>query len=540
MVQNQGYSQDTESNEGYSEAAPMYTTHRSVEKQQMPSDTNYTNCSETFSARSSSGELYLHQGAGFPTNEPIQQSNNRNVIHIDSRTQCHQGTIHSDPPSQNTLRYEVNLEQFRPHADNQEQKYISKAHIDRDYSENYELEHKRGSRQDQDQTLYQSYYEFKPNVECSEDSVSENKEQYVDNESHGKHCSGSSSPVFKKPADRQQRQFEQREDSQSLFIDYEHTSNRKKQADYEAENKAYVENRNFEQRQEQQGIEAQPAHTSLSSKSGSSSDTSLVNSSFTSTFSFVPHRPSASRSMKTETVTSSKCEAPFPGTPQTFRSYIGHSFLQDDNQQLQRGSSNATSHQSSRSHQSSSPVYNQQEYSHGVPNRQYNSSSPVLWYEDQSNGIPVENNVHYDPETTECARNGGRQENNASIHCSDIENHSNRGSLFDNGPNCQCSGNISENANVPETHQTTCAGPANGTNYQRVGEQHQHVERSRNFQNANSVYDNANSAENFQDSCATIYDNVDNGEDYQKRESPYDNAAGPYEHYLYPPKDDYY
>ena len=499
-----------------------------------------SNCAEAFSEKSvcnSSSDLYPNSDPTFHENESSYQQNNNKVIHIDSRTQCHQDiNVQSVQTSQKKQRYEVTLErnQFQPQIGSQERKYISTVQINRDYSACQEQD------QDSPNAVYQTYYEFKPTFENGEDNQSRNREQLVDNGLHKytvnvdacstKGSSVEASSVFRKPAEGH-RHFQQREDSQSLFVDYGNTSNKQKQSDYQIENEAFVENSNTEQQHEQ------ILRENLSGKSRSCSETSQSDPNYyKSTFSFVPHQQSSGRCAKAEVAeTPSKCEAQNIDS-QTFQGYIGHS-VGDSNQQL--GLRKGISRQSSSSNQSSSPVFHQRGHSYGVPDREYHSSSPVFWCDDQANTCSIDSSVSVSNKTTERESGGWRENNSAVICLTDNACDPSRGSIYDNDNipgHYQSSESVSDGANIASSCRNTCGSSADSDNYRR-GEP-RFAEISRNYQN--TFYDNANNAENYGDNRATIYDNVNDIGHYQNTESPYDNTAGPYEHFLYPHHDGYY
>ena len=516
VVQNQGYSQDRDyyvgQNEGYLQNEPEFGRRDSaVGKHQKSNPEQYFSNEPYFLGRNQKDDQSHHDNL---TYEP----NKSNIIHIDSRALCHQ----ESPPAkevnaQKPQRYEVTLENFQPYVEHHEQKYISKAHIDRNYPSTEVREQRSHSKQQDDaNAIYQSYYEFKP-IQGNETRVSGS----VESESRKDYANSSeTSPVFKKPADREHR-FEQRADNKSLFVDYKHTSNKQKQDDYEIENKAFVENQNIENQR----------FKDMKSR-GSSGASRGKPSYFTSTFSFTPRQPSSDRSIR------ASCDGePSSVSLQTFRSYIGHCF-QDGSQ---RGASDTRSYQSSRSHQSSSPVFRQHEYAHGVPNREYNSTSPIFYH----GKTEVDNNMSlYNRERYE----GTREHQISSLvdRTCDSENNLTRDSLYDNGANLgsfQSSVNVFSDSSENPGFDSTCDNSASVSQESIINypvDQLQYMEDNSNYQKTNSVYDNAASREDYLDSCGTIYDNVNNRDDYRERESPYDNAAGPYESFLYPPQDDLY
>ena len=168
----------------------------------------------------------------------------------------------------------------------------------------------------------------------------------------------------------------------------------------------------------------------------------------------------------------------------------------------------------------------------------------MFWYDDKvaaGDNMPV-----YRCKINECSGNNERPRNNALIQCTDSEIQQARDPVYDNGINPESFQNNTDTyntANVTTGHERRCENVGNvnsASNTSYPGGEMQYVENNRNYQNTNSVYDNAANSENYLDSCGTIYDNVNNGDDYRERESPYDNAAGPYESFLYPPQDDYY
>ena len=88
------------------------------------------------------------------------------------------------------------MKHFQPYAEQHDQKYISKAHIDRNYQVGDDRDQRSHNEHDQDiaNTIYQSYYEFKPS------QGSDSEKQAVGNGSRKHYLSSSeTSPVFKKP-----------------------------------------------------------------------------------------------------------------------------------------------------------------------------------------------------------------------------------------------------------------------------------------------------------------------------------------------------
>ncbi len=572
----------------------------------------------------------------------------------DVRRQNRQQLVQTQPgsqPRQKRQRYEMTLDQSHTQPQyydtnfHKQQQYVSKALIDR-------TSYQQQDTATSDGGTYQSYCEFKPDARLEEKEGLENYRSSAG--------SSASSPIFIRTAASavsskscelgsvsdsrsldvsgdslhnlpatsgrsittdKQRQFAEREDNQSLFVDYGHVSNRQKQNDYEVENEAFVENR-------QTGKERQRKRQKRPEKTNA---TSSEPNCYKSTYSFVPSQSSDSAT-ESDFLTAKTI---FDPESRTFRSFVGHSFLNTGNTQnrgnllesredLRPRLSRGPSYASMRSHQSSSPVFREHSQSKNMPNRDYNSSSPVFWCPESVDrkrssaviwypgGQSVEDehlktgSVYTDQDQPTSRENVSsslswyQDSETGQNHLIDNRDHLTASSspLFWHPPHSEDPTQTSEAAHPSEAHQsrtviqlsskdlakraanfssdvgnsnsdvlrdvltphgrqTTGQGQNTDSVYENTASQRNagpvhHSGRSRTS-NVISLYDNAgnrtsnvlsvhdsvtetrNSEENVQDSCATIYDNVNE----DKSGSPYDNTTDDLDIQLVYPDDQY-